>query len=123
MPPQIEHFLSSYDAGVADTALTLRHLIKKTVKGVAEQLDVSARMIAYSLGPGYKGMICTVILSKKGVKLGFYRGIELHDPGHLLSGTGKVHRYVEVKPGERVSDDLKKLLRAADRACRVRLAG
>jgi hypothetical protein len=45
-------------------------------------------------------MICTIILSKKGIKLGFYKGAELPDPKKLLTGSGEVHRYVEIKSEE-----------------------
>ena len=57
-------------------------------------------MIGYSYGAGYKDLICTIILSKKGIKLGFYRGGELPDPKKLLTGSGKVHRYVEINSEE-----------------------
>ena len=33
------------------------------------------------------------------VNIGFFRGAELPDPGHLLEGTGKVMRHVKLKPG------------------------
>ena len=53
-------------------------------------------MIAYSYGPGCKGLVCTLILSRKGVKLGIVRGSELPDPKQLLEGSGKVHRFVQL---------------------------
>jgi hypothetical protein len=39
-------------------------------------------------------MICTIILSKKEVKLGIVGGASLADPNHLMEGAGKKHRYV-----------------------------
>jgi hypothetical protein len=48
--------------------------------------------------------VCTLILSKSGVKLGFVRGGELADPRKLLTGSGKVHRYLQF----RTSSDLRK---------------
>jgi hypothetical protein len=31
-------------------------------------------MISYSYGPGYKGVVCTLIMSQTEVKLGIFRG-------------------------------------------------
>jgi hypothetical protein len=42
-------------------------------------------------------MVCTLILSKTGVKIGLVRGSELDDPRGLLAGSGKVHRYIQMK--------------------------
>src|SRR5438067_2122138 len=100
MPAQpkesINNFLVSYDEEVQLRIEKYRKLIKKKFPEIEEQLDVPARMIAYSFGPKYADMICTIIPSKKGVKLGFYKGSELTDPKKLLTGTGKVHRHVEL---------------------------
>ena len=38
--------------------------------------------------------MATIILSKKGVKLGLVGGAKLPDPDKLLAGTGKVHRCI-----------------------------
>ena len=54
-------------------------------------------VIGYGYGPGYRGLVCTLILSKAGVKLGIVRGSELDDPHGLLEGSGRVHRYVQLR--------------------------
>jgi hypothetical protein len=51
-------------------------------------------VIGYGHGSGYADMICTIILSKTGVKLGIVGGADLPDPRGLLDGSGKRHRYV-----------------------------
>jgi hypothetical protein len=33
------------------------------------------------------------------VNVGFFQGASLHDPAHLLQGTGKFMRHVKLKPG------------------------
>lgn len=76
----IENFLSNYNADVYSNAQTLREVIVKNLPGIIEQLDLPAKMIAYCYGNKYAEMICTIIPSKKGLKLGFYKGIELRDP-------------------------------------------
>ncbi|SFK31778.1 DUF1801 domain-containing protein [Proteiniphilum acetatigenes] len=42
-------------------------------------------------------MVCTLIPSQKGLKLGFYKGTDLSDPENLLKGNGKLSRYVDIK--------------------------
>jgi hypothetical protein len=60
-------------------------------------MDSSAGVIGYGYGPGYRGMVCTLILSKSGVKVGLVRGAELADPRQLLEGGGKVRRYIQLR--------------------------
>jgi len=77
--------------------------------------------IAYSYGPGYKGLVCTLILSRKGVKLGIVRGSELPDPKQLLDGSGKVHRFVQLNaPADLKRPGVKTLVKAAHKAWKVR---
>jgi len=54
-------------------------------------------VVGYGYGPGYKGPVCTLILSKTGVKLGLPYAAALSDPDGLLEGTGKVHRFVQLR--------------------------
>ncbi len=71
-------------------------------------------MIAYCYGEKYSDMICTVIPSKKGLKLGFYKGNELPDPNQLLQGNGKISRYIQINSADQIkSADLKKILLSA----------
>ena len=62
-----------------------------------ETLDESAKVIGFSYGAGYKGCVCTLIMSRKGVKLGIPYGATIPDPKQLMRGAGKVHRHVELK--------------------------
>jgi hypothetical protein len=92
--------------------------------GVTETLDESAKVIGYSYGPGYKGLISTLILSRGGVKLGIVRGSELADPKRLMRGSGKVHRHVELRSvADLKRPGLKRLLKAALAAWQERNAG
>ncbi len=59
-------------------------------------------------------MVCTIIHSKKGLKLGFNKGVELPDPENLLKGNGKISRYVEIHTPEDIeSNALTALLKEA----------
>jgi hypothetical protein len=68
-------------------------------------------MIAYCYGQKYSELICVIIPSKKGLKLGFNRGSTLPDPDKLLQGTGKISRYIEIYNDEQIeSNAVKKLI-------------
>ncbi len=94
---EINLFLSQYDEQVFGKALKLREVLFANLPDIIEQIDIPAKMIAYCYGQKYAEMICTIIPSKKGLKLGFYKGADLPDPDNLLEGTGKISRYVNIK--------------------------
>ncbi len=116
-----ETFLAPYPPEVRDIAVAAKSFLEGAIPGAAETLDGSAKIIGYGYAPGYKGLICTLILSRAGVKLGIVRGSELPDPKGLMRGSGKVHRHVQLqsvadlkKPG------LRSLLKAAVAAWKQR---
>ena len=99
-----------------------RRCVRRWLPDAVESVDVSARVISYGYGPGYKGMVCTLILGKTGIKLGLVGGATLSDPHGLLAGKGKVHRHVQLsKPRDLQQAGLKQLVLAASAACRLRL--
>lgn len=91
-PDEIAAFLEGYPSPVPEMAASLRGMIRRVLPDVQETLDRPARIVAYGYGPGYADTVCTLIPSKKGVKLGIMGGASLSDPEGLLSGSGKVHR-------------------------------
>lgn len=109
----IENFLSTYDRTVSANALQLRKVLLANLPDIQEQIDLPAKMIAYCYGQQYAELICVIIPSKKGLKLGFNRGSSLPDPDQLLKGTGKISRYVEISEEIIHSPKLKKLLATA----------
>lgn len=116
-------FLDEYDSTVVDHVMLLRQLVTSVLPGVTEQLDIPARMIAYCYGQKNTELVCTIIPSKKGLKLGFNRGRDLPDPAGLLEGTGKISRFVVVENEEIInSPGLKELLRAAYHAYLARVS-
>lgn len=96
-PRTVDKLLTSYPADVQALASAARLLLSKWLPRVEERVDSSAPVIGYGNGPGYRGTVCTLILSKSGVKLGLVRGAELADPRGLLEGSGKVHRYIQLR--------------------------
>jgi hypothetical protein len=121
MPSALEALLQPYPAEVRTLARAARRWVRLSVPGLDETVDAKARLLGYGYGSGYRGMVCTLILSKGGVKLGLFRGAELPDPTGLLEGSGKVHRHVPlVDAADLRRPGLKPLLRAAARAARAR---
>ena len=116
-----DDLLAAYPPNVQALALATRKLILELLPGAEETVDQSAAVVGYGYGPGYKGTICTLILSKAGVKLGLARAAELADPKGLLEGAGKVHRYVRVEAASDLrKPGLKPLVKAAVAAWKKR---
>ena len=117
----IVDFLSGYPEPVHEFAVKLRQLVLANLPAVTEQLDLPAKMVAYCYSQKYVDLICVIIPSQKGLKLGFNRGSTLADPDGLLKGEGKITRYVEIHSEHDIhSPLLKKLLEEALRAYRSR---
>jgi hypothetical protein len=93
----ILQFLSGYKEEVFNNALILREMVLQNLPGITEQLDLPAKMIAYAYGQRYTDLICVIIPSKEGLKLGFNKGSTLPDPSGILQGSGKISRYVVIK--------------------------
>ncbi len=106
-----EDFLSNYSEEVQTRAHMLRDLLYENLPNVQEEVDLPAKMIAFAYGRKYAELICMVIPSQKGLKLGFNRGIDFNDPAGLLEGIGKISRYVVIKSEEQIqSEELKALV-------------
>jgi Domain of unknown function (DU1801) len=105
-----EKILSRYEEKIETLGLQLREFLFSELKDINEEADATANIIGYNYGNGYKNLICVILLSKKGIKLGFYKGSELPDPGKLLTGSGKVHRFVEIKSSQDMNNPALKLL-------------
>jgi hypothetical protein len=111
--PAFAALLTSYSKGVQDTARAARQLILALIPGAIEVVDAKTAVIGYGYGTGYRDMVCTLILSKGGVKLGLVGGASLPDPRKLLEGSGKVHRYIPLgRPADLRRPGLRPLLHA-----------
>ncbi|HBB94143.1 MAG TPA: hypothetical protein DC054_02020 [Blastocatellia bacterium] len=118
-----DELLKSYPSDVQVLAGKARQLLLKLLPGVEERADSSVPLLSYAYGPGYPGMVCTLILSKSGVKLGLVRGVELADPKGLLEGSGKVHKYVQLRKASDLNrPGVKGLVKAAHAAWQQRNA-
>jgi hypothetical protein len=117
----VVNLLAAYPPNVQAVALQLRDIILSVMPDAREMPDSSSKLIAYGFGTGYKDIICTIIPSKSGVKLGIARGASLPDPDALLRGAGKLHRYVPLtKPVDLDHVKIERLLNIALDAWRKR---
>ena len=117
----VAEVLRPYPDDVQALTNKARQWLLKSLPGAEETVDPSAAVLSYGYGPGYRGMVCTLILSKSGVKIGFVRGAELADPGGLLEGSGKTHKYVQLHRASDLSaPGLKQLIKAARAAWQQR---
>ena len=101
--PEWGQLLGAYPRDVQAIALHARRLIFAEIPNIVEMVDAKAKVVGYGFGTGYADMICTIILSKTGVKLGVVGGANLPDPERLLEGSGKVHRYIKFAKASDVS--------------------
>ena len=118
---ELGELLAGYPAEVRSLTLKLRELILACVPKALETVDVKARVIGYGYGTRYVDTICTIILSKTGVKLGIVGGAELPDPNGLMQWAGKRHRHVQItEPSDLKKPGLKTLLKSSVAAWRAR---
>jgi hypothetical protein len=120
----LDDLLDACSPAVQRLVVDARRYVRRWLPAASESVDIKARRIGYSYGPGYKGLVCTLILSKAGVKLGLVGGAALPDPHGLLEGSGKVHRHVPLSaPRDLRRPGVRELLLGASDACRARLVG
>jgi hypothetical protein len=121
---EIEIFLAKYPPDVRELAFETARMLESALPGAQATVDEPAKLLGYSYGPGYQGVVCTLLVSKSGVKIGVFEGAKLPDPRQLMKGEGKVHRHVPITTiGDLKLPGLKPLLRAALAACRERNKG
>ena len=116
-----EAILAKYNESISTLGFQLREFLLSSLKDCTEIPDLSGNIIHFGYGPGYKDTVCTLIPSRKGIKLGFYRGSELPDPEKLLTGSGKLHRYVEINSEKDIrSRAVKQLVKEAIKSWKTR---
>jgi hypothetical protein len=118
----IETLLAAYPTDVQALASAARRSLRTWLPNSEEVADPVAPVIGYGYGPGYKGLVCTLLVSKTGVKIGLARGAELADPHGLLGGSGKVHRYVQLRNAADLRNpDVRALVKATYAAWKQRM--
>jgi len=119
--PETDGLIGQYEPEIQKLIHAARRTLRGVFRGAAETSDPPARLLGYGYGPGYKGTVATLILSKTGVKIGIPYASSLPDPAHLLAGAGKVHRHVAIQDlAELKAPELRALLQNALRAWETR---
>lgn len=120
---ELDRLVATYPASTRALIAATRAALLAAFPEATESVDTKARVVGYSYGPGYKGTIATLILSRTGVKIGVPFGAELPDPARLLSGQGKVHRHIPIEtPAQLENSALETLLRTAFSTWKARSA-
>ena len=113
----VTDLLATYDPSIRDLARRASALVREVLPDAVEELDTSAKLIAYSYLPGtYKGLILAVAPQRRYVNLMFSKGVELSeiDAEGLLEGTGKLARHVKLSsPEDLQTPALRDLIEAA----------
>jgi hypothetical protein len=99
---EVQQLVNQYVPATRVLIAAARRAMKAAFPKVLETADAKAKLIAYSYGPGYKGVVATLILSRTELKIGIPFGAMLADPTGILKGAGKVHcRHSRVALGPR----------------------
>jgi hypothetical protein len=110
---------AAYPPEVRRLARAARSLLRKLLPKCEERVDTRGPYVSYGYGPGYRGMVSSLILSKKGVKLGVLRSVP--DPHGLLQGDGKRWRHIALKePVDLQRPGVEEIVKAAYRTWRAR---
>lgn len=112
---EIEDFFSHTDPQLLEIILELRNIIFAVVPDATEMIQWKG--ISYfdaSRGGTVSGGICQIHVVEGRVRLGFIHGAFLRDPKHLLGGTRKVKRYLEIDTFDIAPwDDIKTLIQTS----------
>ena len=94
---EIEEYFSGTDPALLEVVLELRNVIFEIAPQTTEMIQWKG--ISYfdaKRGGTVSGGICQVHVIDGKVRLGFIHGAFLRDPMHLLTGTRKAKRYLEI---------------------------
>ncbi len=91
----MDDYINSYALELQAIIRALREMAKKSMPDAHEMIYHGA--IGYSLSTSPSGLFCYIAPQKNYVNLGFYYGVYLDDPLHLLVGEGKRMRHIKVR--------------------------
>ena len=73
-----------------------RNALLERFTALLEEPDVPSKIFVYRIAPVNAGVVFTLIPSRRGLKLGVYRGRELPNASGLFQGSGKVHATIQL---------------------------
>jgi hypothetical protein len=86
---EADMLIGQYDPEMQRVIHAARRTMHAAFPGATQTPDLRAHLLGYSYGPGYKGTVATLILSKTGVKIGIPYGASLQDPGICWPAQGR----------------------------------
>jgi hypothetical protein len=92
--------IAPYSPALRRLARRARAWMKEQLPKSMESVDSRGPYVSYGYGPGYKGIVAYLTISKSGVKVGIAYGRSVPDPHHLLEGEGKSARHVVIRTAE-----------------------
>ncbi len=104
----VDEYVSRVDPARREVVEVLRRLVLEQAPNASETIKWGQP--CYSKN----GNLCYIAADVDHVKLGFFRGGDLPDPGGLLEGTGKKMRHVKVRSLDDIPEEgLSSLIREA----------
>jgi hypothetical protein len=108
----LDGFLAQFDDEAAAVAMAARAVVLQVFPEALETAD--GKDLGYGTSARYKGLVFVISPKRRAVNLGIARGATLPDPDGLMSGTGRVHRHVDLRSVEAAGDSaLRRLLERA----------
>lgn len=105
-----EELCKRYSPEIEALALKARVLIQDAVPGILEYVDSGNGALRY--GPDAKMNNATGYIAgqAKHLNIGFYDGVNVPDPAHLLEGTGKRMRHVKIRQASELDNPALRVL-------------
>src|SRR5262245_54673130 len=120
----VQKLVDQYPEATRKLIAVARKTLKSAFPKVAETADLKRRLLCYAYGPGYKGVVATLILIKQPVKIGIPYATCPPDPQGLLAGAGKRQRNMAAaSPAELERPAVTRLLAASLAAWKERSEG
>src|SRR5215212_1917347 len=116
-PTELNAFLARYDAAVRSLTLGLRTIVLQELAPCYEYIFEMRSKVMLLYGASERVIadgICSIGVFRRHATLTFVEGVDLHDPGQLLRGTGKTMRHIRiVSAAELDRRELREFLRQA----------
>lgn len=110
--PDRESLLAQHPAEIVELLTELRQFIRDLVPSVKERLYARGRGVGYHHEPG--GWFCSIYVRPYGVELSFPYGVSLPDSQGILENCNEGGRYLILRPGQWIDQDLlSQLIQAA----------
>jgi len=95
----VDGYISGLDGWQRDVAAQLRQIVREAAPEAKESIKW-AQPVYESHGP-----FCYIKAFENAVNIGFWRGVDLKDPGGLLQGSGVKMRHVKLTEADVIQAD------------------